>query len=76
MRFPNPLAFIRALWRTLSLGLRGNRMLVRESVRQHRLKQCESCPHFDPSIRQCNRCTCFADLKAELTAETCPDDRW
>lgn len=76
MRFPNPVRFLVAIFRSLRLGMSGNRVLVRAEVRDDRLAECGDCPYFDSLVRQCNLCACFVDLKAELTAETCPDGRW
>lgn len=76
MRFPNPFRFFVAIFRSLRLGMAGNRMLVRPEVRDARLTECGQCPHFDSTVRQCNFCTCLVDFKAELTAEECPDGRW
>lgn len=43
---------------------------------EKRLAVCEKCPRFVPDGRQCSACTCFVDLKANLTTETCPEGRW
>lgn len=77
MKFPRPDKLVISVFRTLVLGVKGNRVLVLEEVREARLRKCEGgCPHFDPVIRQCNLCTCLVDFKAELTAEECPAGRW
>jgi len=43
---------------------------------EKRLAICEKCPQLRASSRQCMACTCFVDLKANLTTETCPENRW
>lgn len=76
MKFPRLDRLVVSVFRTLALGMKGNRVLVTTDVREARLVTCEGCPHFDPVIRQCNLCTCLVDLKVELTAEECPAGRW
>lgn len=76
MRIPNPwtaaLAAGRALWGFFS----GKNILASETVVEERLQQCESCLFFDPEFRQCNKCSCFVDVKSQLATETCPEGRW
>lgn len=70
MRFPNPLTFIKALWRARKA------VLVDESTLKFRLDQCRACEKHDPRLDQCQICSCFVILKAQLSTEDCPIGRW
>ena len=76
MRFPNPFYAIGAFYRAVKRLFSVKPSFVTEEIAEKRLKACEACPHFDSSVRQCEICTCFVDLKAQLTTESCPKGRW
>jgi len=73
MRIPNVLTAARALWRAATTP---EELIVSEADEAARLSVCEACPYFDHTMRQCNECTCFVDLKAKLSTEECPKGFW
>ena len=73
MRIPNPLRFLRAMWRA---AFAKQPVQVNEVTREWRRRTCEACPAYDPNFSQCNRCGCFVPLKIELSTESCPDGHW
>jgi hypothetical protein len=76
MRFPNPFYAIGAFYRAVKRLFSVKPSFVTEETAQKRLKACEECPHFDPAVGQCQVCSCFVILKAQLTTENCPKGRW
>lgn len=57
----------------------GGDVLVPRHVQQQRIKLCEACPHFNKSLRNCNKCSCFMDGKTMYAGYECADDdnrRW
>jgi len=76
MRFPNPVRFIRSMWRSFLRWRRGDRVIASPEVQSVRKGKCLICPHYSPVARQCLLCTCFTDLKVLFADESCPDKRW
>lgn len=76
MKFPNPFRAIVALFRAAKIFFSGEDLFVPESEFELRRLQCEKCQFFYPSDRQCGHCSCFVDVKARLTSEKCPIDKW
>ena len=76
MVFPNVFTAVRAFYRWVRAFIRREPTLVSEEVLQHRLGRCRSCTRYDLDSGQCLECTCFVDLKAQLSTEKCPLDKW
>lgn len=76
MVLPNLFNAVGALFRWIRAVLRHEPTLVSEEVLAERLGTCETCDFLDPETRQCKSCTCFVDLKANLSTETCPEKKW
>lgn len=76
MRIPNVKTAIKAAGKVVSAVAAGQAVLVSEEIVTERLNACESCEFFDASARQCKRCTCFIDVKVNLSTETCPEEKW
>jgi hypothetical protein len=76
MRIPNPWTAACAAARAIKALLSSQDILAPEDAVEERLKKCEPCLFFDPELRQCNKCSCFVDVKAQLATETCPEGRW
>lgn len=52
---------------------------VDENIKQHRISKCLSCIFLDTSIlnmKQCKKCGCFIDTKAQLLEQRCPIGKW
>jgi hypothetical protein len=58
-----------------SNALSGNTTLVEDSVREHRLSICSTCPKFTPEQR-CVECGCFMKVKAAFVTSKCPLGKW
>lgn len=46
---------------------------------KERIKICESCDKMKVVlgyIKQCSLCWCLLDIKARVTSESCPIDKW
>lgn len=43
----------------------------REAYKQ-KLEICESCTHYNSTLRQCGVCKCIMTFKARLKGNTCP----
>ena len=56
-------------------ALSGNTTLVEDSVREHRLSICRSCPKFTPEER-CIECGCFMKVKSAFITSQCPIGNW
>jgi len=76
MVFPNPFRAAAALYRQVRAYFRGDRLIVSGRVSAKRRKICNACIWRDPVSNQCLKCSCFLDLKVELTTESCPIDKW
>jgi hypothetical protein len=76
MRFPNFLTALSAVRRAILALFRRKSLLVPDVVLAARLEACRRCPEFNSTFGQCNVCTCFVALKANLTTEDCPRGRW
>jgi hypothetical protein len=76
MKIPNPVRFAGAMLRIFFAMLRGQRALVPPCVASQRLSLCETCSDCDRTIRQCNLCTCFIDIKTQFATEMCPKKKW
>lgn len=76
MRFPNLLEAFMAGCRIVKAKFSREAVLLDEASVNARLAACAKCPEFDAGIRQCNACTCFVDLKAQLAQERCPKGKW
>lgn len=76
MKFPNLFHAAGALYRAVKGLFSVKPTFVTEEVACKRLEVCEKCPFFISEYRQCDVCSCFVDLKAQLSTETCPEGRW
>lgn len=74
MRLPNLVTFGKSVARMVRAHFRREPLLVAEAVFDARLAVCDRCP--DLKGRQCQLCTCFVDLKAQLSTENCPASKW
>ena len=54
----------------------GSKVFVGEKLTAQRVSICERCPNFVAKRRQCALCGCFVAVKAKLSTEKCPDNRW
>lgn len=59
----------------VSNAVQGNKTLVEDSVREHRLSICKTCPHFTPEER-CTECGCFMKIKSAFITSKCPIGNW
>lgn len=76
MALPNPFKAAVALYRAARAWFRGDSLIVSGRVRAARRKICYGCPRWEPHFDQCLECSCFLQLKLDLTTETCPLDKW
>lgn len=76
MKFPNPFRAVAAVFRAIRKIWTGEDLFVEESKFQRRKEWCEKCQFFYRVDRQCSKCSCFVDVKARLTSEKCPLDKW
>lgn len=77
MTFPNPFAALSALWRLILRLFSRRPTLVPQRVAEQRKQICRACTmYYDPETRQCRKCGCFIALKANLSTERCPIDKW
>ena len=37
---------------------------------------CFECPSYNPTLKQCKECGCFLFIKAFLTTQKCPLNKW
>lgn len=70
MIFPNPVTFIRAVFRSTVAKRRGYDLLATEEEQESRWIHCLPCPY--KIGEQCKLCTCFLHAKIMLTQEECP----
>lgn len=59
----------------VSNAIQGNKTLVEDDVREHRLSLCRACPKFTPEER-CTECGCFMKVKAVFKTSVCPLGKW
>jgi len=45
-------------------------------LRSKRLEICRSCPEFNKTTTQCNKCGCIMAVKAVLKNSECPLGKW
>lgn len=76
MILPNPFYAMGAFYRAVKRLFSVKPSFVTEEEAQKRLDTCDECPYFDQTSRQCRICTCFVDLKVQLSTEDCPKGRW
>lgn len=82
VKIPSVKGAVRAGCRAAKAVIKGEALFVSVETRDARLLACTGgngvppCPFFDPGPRQCKACTCFVDVKAELSTEKCPKHRW
>lgn len=76
IKWKTPISFVKAVYTNIWYGLHGNKIFAEPEVIAKRAAICENCYYFNDSIRQCNDCTCFVDLKVNLKKEKCPQDFW
>ena len=74
VRFPNPITFIRSMFRHGWANVRGYHVIASPGVQEYRFKQCRKCEHNDEG--QCQLCSCLVLAKTIMAMETCPDRRW
>jgi hypothetical protein len=66
----------KAAIRLVKAALSGQDVKVSDDTYAERLSQCVTCPDYLPESAQCGICTCFVQVKARLTTETCPKGHW
>lgn len=83
MVIPNIPNAIKAIGKVVEAVVEGEPVLVSDKVLSDRLGTCEGvpgvstrCEFFEPEARQCLACTCFVDIKANLSTESCPKSKW
>jgi len=83
MKAPDVKNTVKSACRVIKAIVKGDALLLDESSVRQRLEACEGkpgetppCPAFEPTARQCLDCTCFIDLKAQLSTERCPRHKW
>ena len=82
LRWSSPLRLILALARAIVAWIRGREIILSREAHDRRVAVCETCPWLetsnstDPLDWQCKACTCFVEVKAWATTETCPTKRW
>lgn len=76
MVFPNLFNAAGALFRWVRALIRREPALVSDEVLEARLATCAACEFFEPESRQCLKCTCLVDIKANLSTEFCPERFW
>jgi len=54
--------------------VQGETLTVPQEEQDRRLAVCVSCDKYDPHQHRCRICGCFANLKARLASQHCPDD--
>lgn len=72
----SPKNAFRAVKRLFLSLLRRKNIIASAEIVEKRLQICEKCPRFLAESRQCRECTCYVDLKVQLTTEECPQGRW
>ena len=55
-------------------AVRGEPVMVPSEEQDRRLAICHACDKFDPKQGRCRLCGCFANLKARIASEHCPDE--
>lgn len=76
MLLPNIKTGIASLKRWILAVLRRQPTLVSDEVLAERLETCRPCRFLSKRSRQCRKCTCFVDIKANLSTERCPVKKW
>lgn len=59
----------------VSSALQGNKTLVEDEIREHRISICRVCPKFTPEER-CTECGCFMKVKVAFVTSVCPIGKW
>ena len=69
---------VRAVGSVFASAIHGEPVTVPQEEQDRRLAICHACQHFDSQQHRCRLCGCFANLKARLAGQHCPDDppRW
>jgi hypothetical protein len=52
------------------------RLLVSDSVFEHRYTICKSCEKYDDQYGRCKMCGCFVKYKTKLKKSYCPLHKW
>ena len=47
-----------------------------QSIVNSRLNECNNCEHYIKSTTTCKKCGCFMKIKAQLSNQKCPIDKW
>lgn len=76
MKIPNPWEAAAAAVRVVKQAAKHEPLSVSEATMNARLKACHGCAEYLKDSGQCNVCTCFVFLKAQLTTESCPRGKW
>lgn len=76
MIFPSPKQAFLAVKRVFLAVFRRKPLILSEKAVEARLEICQKCPRLWLDTRQCTACTCYVDLKAQLSTEKCPEQRW
>ena len=58
----------------IASAVRGVPLGVPQEEQDRRLAICHACDKFDPKQGRCRLCGCFANLKARIASEHCPDE--
>ncbi len=63
-----------AVGSVVASAVRGEPVSVPQEEQDRRLAICHGCDKYDPQQHRCRICGCFANLKARLASQHCPDD--
>lgn len=63
-----------AVGSVVASAVRGEPVTVPQEEQDRRLAICHTCDKFDSKQGRCTLCGCFANLKARLASQHCPDD--
>ena len=66
----------RATQRVITRVMKAGSITVPADCLRQRMEICHQCEFYRKSDGTCSKCGCFIRLKANLTTEACPVDRW
>lgn len=76
MKIPNPWNAAKAVARVAKAVVQRTPVAVSQQTVDLRTKICRGCSFYNPALDQCNVCTCFISVKAQLSTEKCPKGKW
>jgi hypothetical protein len=56
--------------------VRREKVIVSQDEQDRRLAICQACSFFDAKQFRCRKCGCGLSLKARISSEKCPIDKW